>query len=67
MFAITLADLRYRSRQFLIAVLGAGLVFVEIPLRAYLLLPVAALLVGLAASLAGVRQTVTADPARAFT
>jgi putative ABC transport system permease protein len=39
---------------------------IEIAGRAYLLLPFAALFVGLAASLAGVRQTVTADPAKAF-
>jgi putative ABC transport system permease protein len=40
---------------------------IEISAQAYLLLPVAALVVGLLASLAGIRQTVTADPARAFT
>ena len=56
MLAITLHDLRYRSRQFLIAVVGAGLVF-----------SMALLLTGLANSFrAEVRRTVEAVGAEAW-
>lgn len=56
MLAITLHDLRYRSRQFLIAVLGAGLVFA-----------MALLLTGLAAGFRSeVHRTVTAVGADAW-
>ena len=56
MFAITLHDLRFRSRQFLIAVVGAGLVF-----------SMALLLTGLANSFrAEVRKTVEAVGAESW-
>jgi putative ABC transport system permease protein len=39
---------------------------VVVPTSAFLLLPIIAILIGLAASIAGLRRAVTVDPALAF-
>ena len=65
MVAVTLADLAYRYRRFLIAVLGARVVMAR-ALRAHYSLPVIAVVVGLPSSLVALRQAIGADPAAAF-